>query len=150
MKMCIGGKWVDKHGKIEVRHPFDNHVVDTVPHGDAGDVDQALAAATRGAKAMAKLTAHDRYRILMKAAQKIEVRTPLNMRDWSQGSDTPFRFETNTVTAAAWVGTSGSFPKIAIYRTAWANPKPAVPIRDIEMVGISGVPALLAVTLGKQ
>src|SRR5436190_240968 len=74
MKMCIGGNWVDKPAKIEVRHPFDNHVVDTVPHGDAGDVDKALAGAVRGAKAMAKLTAHDRYQILMKAAAKIEAR----------------------------------------------------------------------------
>jgi glyceraldehyde-3-phosphate dehydrogenase (NADP+) len=74
MKMCIGGQWMEKPAKIEVRHPFDNHVVDTVPHGDAGDVDQALAAAVRGAKAMAKLTAHDRYQILMKAAQTIESR----------------------------------------------------------------------------
>jgi acyl-CoA reductase-like NAD-dependent aldehyde dehydrogenase len=74
MKMCIGGQWAEKAGKIEVRHPFDNHVVDTVPHGDAGDVDNALAAAVRGAKAMAKLTAHDRYQILMKVAQKIEAR----------------------------------------------------------------------------
>jgi len=74
MKMCIGGNWVDKPSKIEVRHPFDNRVVDTVPHGDASDVDKALAAAARGAKVMAKLTAHDRYQILMKAAAKIEAR----------------------------------------------------------------------------
>lgn len=74
MKMCIGGNWVDKPAQIEVRHPFDNHVVDTVPHGDAGDVDKALGAAVRGAKVMAKLTAHDRYQILMKAAAKIEAR----------------------------------------------------------------------------
>lgn len=74
MKMCIGGQWVEKPAKIEVRHPFDNQVVDTVQHGDAGDVDKALAAAVCGAKAMAKLTAHDRYQILMKAAQKIEAR----------------------------------------------------------------------------
>lgn len=74
MKMCIGGNWVDKPAKIEVRHPFDNHVVDTVPHGDAGDVDKALAAAVRGAKLMAKLTAHDRYLILTRAAEKIVAR----------------------------------------------------------------------------
>ena len=74
MKMCVGGQWVDKSDKIEVRHPYDNSLVDTVPHGEAGDVDRALAAAARGAKVMAKLTAHDRYQILMKAAQKIEAR----------------------------------------------------------------------------
>jgi acyl-CoA reductase-like NAD-dependent aldehyde dehydrogenase len=75
MKMCIGGKWVDKSDKVEVLHPFDNHVIDTVPHGSAADVDAALAAATHGAKAMAKLTAWDRYQILKKAAEKLEART---------------------------------------------------------------------------
>jgi len=75
MKMCIGGNWVDKPGKIEVRHPFDNHIVDVVPHGDAGDGDAALAAAARGAKLMAKLTAWDRYQILKKVSEKLEART---------------------------------------------------------------------------
>jgi acyl-CoA reductase-like NAD-dependent aldehyde dehydrogenase len=72
MKMCIGGRWVDKARQIEVRHPFDNSLVNYVPHGEAADVDAALAAAVRGAKAMAKLTAHERYQILTKTAQKLE------------------------------------------------------------------------------
>lgn len=73
--MCVGGKWVDKPNKIEVLHPYDNSVVDTVPHGDSGDVGRALAAAVHGAKAMAKLTAYERYQILKKAADKMEART---------------------------------------------------------------------------
>src|SRR5205085_12329523 len=36
------------------------------------DVDAALSAAVRGAKAMAKLPAHERYRILSKVASKVE------------------------------------------------------------------------------
>jgi len=75
MKMCIGGKWVDKADKTEILHPFDNQVVDTVPHGSAADVDAALAAATRGAKTMAKLSAWDRYQILKKTAEKLETRS---------------------------------------------------------------------------
>ena len=74
MKMCVGGKWVDKGERIEVLHPYDNSVVDTVPHAGAADVDAALAAAVRGAKIMAKLTAWDRYQILKKAAEKLEAR----------------------------------------------------------------------------
>lgn len=72
MKMCVGGQWVDKSRQIEVRHPFDNSLVNYVPHADAADVDAALAAAVRGAKAMAKLTAHERYQILTRTAQKLE------------------------------------------------------------------------------
>ena len=75
MKMCVGGKWIDKAEKVEVIHPYDNSVVDTVPHGAPGDVEVALAAAVRGAKLMAKLSAYDRYRILRTAAEKLEKRT---------------------------------------------------------------------------
>jgi len=74
MKMCVGGKWVDKSEKIEVLHPYDNSVVDTVPRATTGDVDAALAAAVRGTKTMAKLTAWDRYQILKKTAEKLETR----------------------------------------------------------------------------
>ncbi|HUK82799.1 MAG TPA: aldehyde dehydrogenase family protein [Verrucomicrobiae bacterium] len=74
MKMCIGGEWIDKADKIEVLHPYDNHVIDTVPHGAAADVDRALVAAVRGAKLMAKLAAWDRYQILKKAAETLEAR----------------------------------------------------------------------------
>ena len=36
MKMCVGGKWVEKARKIEVLASVTTtHVVDTVPHGDA-------------------------------------------------------------------------------------------------------------------
>jgi glyceraldehyde-3-phosphate dehydrogenase (NADP+) len=74
MKMCIGGRWVEKSGKTEVRNPFDGSVVDTVPRADAGDVEAALAAAVRGAKVMAKLPALERSAILKKVAEKLEAR----------------------------------------------------------------------------
>jgi glyceraldehyde-3-phosphate dehydrogenase (NADP+) len=75
MKMCVGGRWVETDKKIEVIHPYDNSVVDTVPHASLADVGAALTAAVRGAKVMAKLTAWDRYQILKKAAEKLETRT---------------------------------------------------------------------------
>ena len=37
MKMLLAGKWVDKSEKIEVRDPFDNSIIDTVPQGTAAD-----------------------------------------------------------------------------------------------------------------
>ena len=74
MKMCVGGKWVETDKKIEVLNPYDNSVVDTVPHARAGDVEAALAAAVRGAKIMAKLTGWERYQILKKTAEKLEAR----------------------------------------------------------------------------
>jgi acyl-CoA reductase-like NAD-dependent aldehyde dehydrogenase len=74
MKMCVGGQWVETGEKIEVLNPYDNAVVDTVPHARAGDIEAALAAAVRGAKIMAKLTAWERYQILKKTAEKLETR----------------------------------------------------------------------------
>ena len=74
MKMHIGGQWVDKSEKIEVLHPYDGSVVDTIPRGDAADVELALATAERGAKVMASLTGYERYEILHKAAHLMEGR----------------------------------------------------------------------------
>jgi acyl-CoA reductase-like NAD-dependent aldehyde dehydrogenase len=68
MKMYINGNWVDKAETILVLNPFDQSVIDTVPRGTAADVDLAVASAVRGAEAMGKLPAFQRYTILRRAA----------------------------------------------------------------------------------
>jgi acyl-CoA reductase-like NAD-dependent aldehyde dehydrogenase len=74
MKMYVAGQWIDKGEAIEVRNAYDNSVVDTVPRADRGDVERALQAAERGARAMATLTAHERAAILRKAAELVAAR----------------------------------------------------------------------------
>jgi len=74
MKIFVAGNWVDKPQKIEVRNPFDNSVIDSVPKADAGDLDKALAFAERGAKVMAKLSSYDRWKVLRKAADLMAAR----------------------------------------------------------------------------
>jgi glyceraldehyde-3-phosphate dehydrogenase (NADP+) len=74
MKMFLEGKWTDKPKRIEVKNPYDNSVIDTVPRGDAGDVERALAFAERGAKVMAKLSSYERWKILRKAADLMAAR----------------------------------------------------------------------------
>ncbi|MBI3060012.1 MAG: aldehyde dehydrogenase family protein [Deltaproteobacteria bacterium] len=74
MKIFLEGKWVDKSNKIEVRNPYDNSVIDTVPRADGGDVERALSFAERGAKVMARLSGYDRWRILRKAADIMAAR----------------------------------------------------------------------------
>ena len=69
MRMYINGQWIDKAETIPVFNPFDQFVLDTVPRGTASDVDLAITSAVRGAKAMAKLTAYERYAILHRAAE---------------------------------------------------------------------------------
>lgn len=68
MKIFLEGKWVDKAKTIEVRNPFDNSVIDTVPKAEGGDIERALAYAERSAKVMAKLSGYERWKILRKAA----------------------------------------------------------------------------------
>src|SRR5262249_32539996 len=71
MKMYVGGQWGDAQQTIEVRNPYDDSVIDTVPRATRADVERALASAERGARAMARLTAHERARILLRAAELI-------------------------------------------------------------------------------
>ncbi len=74
MKMYVAGQWIDKPKKIDVVNPYDNSVIDTAPRGEAVDVDRALESAARGARVMAGLPGHERWKILKRAAEIIEAR----------------------------------------------------------------------------
>jgi glyceraldehyde-3-phosphate dehydrogenase (NADP+) len=73
MKMYVAGEWVGTP-QVEVRNAYDNSVVDSVPRADRADVERALQSAERGARAMARLTAHERAVILRKAAGLVAAR----------------------------------------------------------------------------
>jgi acyl-CoA reductase-like NAD-dependent aldehyde dehydrogenase len=74
MKMYVAGQWIDKSQKIEVRNSYDGSVIDTVPRAESADIDRALQSAERGARAMAKLTSHERWTILRRAADLLAAR----------------------------------------------------------------------------
>jgi acyl-CoA reductase-like NAD-dependent aldehyde dehydrogenase len=74
MKMFLAGSWTDKPKQIEVRNPYDDSVINTVPKGEAADVDRALDFAARGAKTMAKLSGYERWKILRRAADLMAAR----------------------------------------------------------------------------
>ena len=74
MKIFLAGSWVDKPKKFEIKNPFDNSVLDTVPRADAEDLEKALAFAERGARVMAKLSSYERWKILRKAADLMAAR----------------------------------------------------------------------------
>ena len=74
MKIFLAGNWVDRAKKIEVKNPFDESVIDTVPRADTADLEKALAFAERGAKVMAKLSSYDRWKILRRAADLMAAR----------------------------------------------------------------------------
>ena len=74
MKMLLGAEWVDREKKVEVRDPFDNSLVDTVPRATAEDVDTAMAAAVKGFEISRKLTVYDRAQVLIRTARIVEGR----------------------------------------------------------------------------
>jgi len=68
MKMYIANRWVDSQGTIPVVSSYSQDIVDTVPDATLEQVEQALAAAEKGAAATANLTGYERSQILMRAA----------------------------------------------------------------------------------
>ncbi len=68
MKMFLAGEWVDRPRMQDVGNPYDHSVIDNVPKAGADDVERALAFAERGAAVMARMTAHERWRVLTRAA----------------------------------------------------------------------------------
>ena len=72
MKMLIAGQWIDKEEKIEVRDPFDNSVIDTVPRGTQEDLEKAISSAVKGFEISKKLPVHKRMEILDKVAAYVQ------------------------------------------------------------------------------
>ena len=69
--MRIAGRKVDADGVIEVRYPWNNAVVGTVPAGQAAHAREAFDIA---ASFRSTLTRYDRQRILLKAAELLDAR----------------------------------------------------------------------------
>ncbi|MBC5768163.1 phosphonoacetaldehyde dehydrogenase [Ramlibacter albus] len=67
----IAGEKVSRDRVIEVRHPYTGELVATVPKATLADVQRALKIAR---EYRAKLTRHERYRILMKAGEIVAAR----------------------------------------------------------------------------
>ena len=69
--MRIAGKKVEAEGVIEVRYPFTNEVIGTVPAGQVAQVREAFEIA---AAYQPKLNRYDRQKILFRAAEILEER----------------------------------------------------------------------------
>ena len=71
-EMLIGGRWRPASGpglREDVTSPYDGSVVGTVPVAGADDVEAALSAAEHGARTWRHTPAHERMRILLRAAE---------------------------------------------------------------------------------
>ncbi|NOX38744.1 MAG: aldehyde dehydrogenase family protein [Calditrichaeota bacterium] len=72
MDMLIGDRWVSKPEKIEVRDPYNNHIIDTVPRATVEDVQAAIAAAEKGFAVSRRLPVHQRIAILYRTAEIVK------------------------------------------------------------------------------
>jgi len=80
MKMLLGHEWVDRSDTIDVRDPFDNSVIDTVPSANAEDVQTALTAAYAARETARKMTTYERSQVLLKTASIVAD----NLEDFAQ------------------------------------------------------------------
>jgi aldehyde dehydrogenase (NAD+) len=73
-KLFIAGKWVDslEGGRIDVLNPFDESLITQISEARQEDVDRAVIAGSKAFPAWRDLAAHDRGRILIKLADRIE------------------------------------------------------------------------------
>jgi glyceraldehyde-3-phosphate dehydrogenase (NADP+) len=111
-EMLIGGRWRPAAGagrREDVTSPYDGSVVGSVPVAGPGDVEAALGAAVRGAQTWRHTPAHERMRILLRAAELADERAPQTARTISAENG-------KTITEATTeAGRSGALIRLAAF-----------------------------------
>jgi acyl-CoA reductase-like NAD-dependent aldehyde dehydrogenase len=111
-KMLIGGRWRPAAGpgrSEDVTSPYDGSVVGAVPVAGAEDVEAALAAAEGGARTWRQTPAHERMRILLRAADLADQRAAETARTISAETG-------KTITEATTeAGRSGALIRLAAF-----------------------------------
>jgi aldehyde dehydrogenase (NAD+) len=74
LDLLVGGEWIPALGgaRLDVRSPWDDALIGSVPRGRADDVDRAVTAARRAAKAWQSLPPRARERLLLDVADRVE------------------------------------------------------------------------------
>jgi acyl-CoA reductase-like NAD-dependent aldehyde dehydrogenase len=111
-EMLVGGRWrpASGTGRTEaVTSPYDGSVVGTVPVGGLDDVEAALRAAEHGARTWRHTPAHERMRILLRAAELADERAAETARTISAETG-------KTITEATTeAGRSGALIRLAAF-----------------------------------
>jgi len=92
-RLLIGGQWVDGEAGavIDVINPYDGSTIVSVAEGREADVDRAVEAAKAAAPAWGRLAAHERGRLLLKLADRIEADADYLVRLEAQNTGHPVR-----------------------------------------------------------
>lgn len=72
MELLINGEWVTRSRVLEVKNPYDESLIDTVPLASKADIDKTLTGLESGFHEMKELTSLERAAILHKTAQLIK------------------------------------------------------------------------------
>src|SRR6202035_3440571 len=89
MQMIIAGEPASGGQQEELRAPYDDEVIDTVPVADVGDVDRAIGAAVRGAEHQRGLSAYEREAVLRRAGEIADARVDELARTISRETGKP-------------------------------------------------------------
>lgn len=92
-KLLIGGVWTDgvKGQTLAVLNPYDGSKLADIAEATEEDVDRAVAAAQAAAPGWAALSAHERGRLLLKLADRIEADKPIIARLEAMDTGHPIR-----------------------------------------------------------
>lgn len=71
MKMLINGSLLDKEDKLDVKNPYDNSIIDTVPRGNIQDVKYAILSAYHAKKVIESLSSHKISQLLYDIHQEL-------------------------------------------------------------------------------
>src|SRR5688500_6387333 len=100
--MLIDDLWVDAAGQARdaVLNPANQYIIDHVPRGTDAEVANAVDAAQRGKRAMARLPAYERCAALMRVAEAIEADHDALARSLARENGKTLRETTSEVAAA--------------------------------------------------
>jgi len=92
-KLLIGGQWVDGEAgaTIDIVNPYDGSRIVSIAEGREEDVERAVRAAKAAYPAWARLSAHERGRLLLKLADRIEADGDYLARLEAQNTGHPIR-----------------------------------------------------------
>ena len=92
-KLLIGGEWVDGEAGtvIDVVNPYDGSRIVSIAEAREADVERAVIAAKAAFPGWAKLSAHERGRLLLKLADRIEAEADHLARLEAQDTGHPIR-----------------------------------------------------------
>jgi lactaldehyde dehydrogenase len=103
LRMLIAGDWCEASdgGTIDVYNPGSGALIDSVPAASEADVQRAVAAAQDGRRAMARMPAHERARILIACADRLVAEREPIARMLAEENGKPIRQTREEVSAAA-------------------------------------------------